>query len=89
MVNLTDYANIDTSSFQFFATAFFFCAKTLSTNVEIGVPHISEVSSTLNILSSPVESINYWWDESVLSENLTCGPPLAGKSMVLGVHRLD
>jgi hypothetical protein len=84
MVNLTDYVNIDTSSFQFFATAFFFCTKTLSTNVELGVPHISEVSSTLNILSSPVESLNYWWNPSVLSENITCGPPLAGESMVLG-----
>jgi len=84
MVNLTDYANVDTSSFQFFAVAFFFCTKTLSSDVDAGVPHISEVSSTLNILSSPVESLNYWWNMSLLSADLTCGPPLAGTSMVLG-----
>ena len=84
MVNLTDYVNIDTSSFQFFAVAFFFCTKTLSSDVDVGVPHVSEVSSTVNILSSPVESLNYWWNTSLLSANLTCGPPLAGTSMVLG-----
>ena len=83
MINLTDYVNIDTSSFQFFTTAFFFCTKTLSCNVELGVPHISEVSSTVNILSSPVGSLNIQWNESDLFfDNGTC--KLGGKSMVLG-----
>jgi hypothetical protein len=83
MMNPTDYVNIDISSFQFFATAFFFCTKTLSCNVELGVPHISEVSSTVNIISSPVEFLNIQWNErGDLFDNGTCN--LGGKSMVLG-----
>ena len=84
MTNPTDYVNIDISSFQFFATAFFFCTKTLSCNVELGVPHISEVSSTVNIISSPVEFLNIQWNKrgDIFFDNGTCN--LGGKSMVLG-----
>jgi hypothetical protein len=82
---ITPAENADTSSFQFFVTAFYFCTKTFSNNVTLGVPYVSEVSSTLNIVSSPVQYLNYLWNESILPPDLSCVAPLAGKSIILGM----
>jgi hypothetical protein len=73
--NVTD--NLDVSHFTFFGVAFYFCTKTFSSNVTLGVPSVNELSSSLRIISTPVPSLNWAWSN-------TCTPSVMGESIILG-----
>ena len=77
--NTTDF-----STFEFYAVAFFLCTKIYSTNVTSGQAYVAEISSTLDLISSPAHVLNFWWNESLLYFNDTCIPELSGDSLVLG-----
>lgn len=85
---ITEAKRVNLKRFKFLAVQFFYCTKALETIVGNGVTETKELGSAIQVVSSTVKSMNYFWNTDMTSYipeqfESPCPPVLMNQSLSL------